>query len=289
MSDPVSPPLPLTVAISPCPNDTFIFGAWVLGQCSSSLKQPASFIWEDVQVLNEAAARGGYDVIKVSAAQALDVLDNYVLLPSGGAFSTNQGPKLVAAASKDLASSTFIPQTIAVPGMQTTAATLLRRAWPHPAQLVPMRYDRIVDAVLQGKVDAGLLIHESALLLDRYALACLLDLGRWWEGHSGGMPLPLGCILGRRTLGSKILEQITNTIQDSLDRALQTPDLIWPLIQALAQEMDDDVLWTHIQTYVNHFSRNMDEEGVQALDALRLAAGKPRKDFSAAFASSSAP
>ncbi|TVR00669.1 MAG: hypothetical protein EA399_02985 [Desulfovibrionales bacterium] len=289
MSDQVSPSLPLTVAISPCPNDTFIFGAWVLGQCTSFLKRPASFIWEDVQVLNEAAARGDYDVIKVSAAQALDVLDDYVLLPSGGAFSTTHGPKLVTAAAMDLASSTFIPQTIAVPGMQTTAATLLRRAWPHPAQLVPMRYDHIVDAVLLGKVDAGLLIHESALLLDQYGLACLLDLGRWWEGHARGRPLPLGCILGRRILGSKTLEQITDTIQDSLERAFHTPDLIWPLIQALAQELDDEVLWTHIRTYVNHFSRNMGEEGAQALEALRIAAGKPREDFSAAFVSSSIP
>ncbi len=265
MSELITPPLPLTVAVSPCPNDTFIFGAWVLGQCDPLPDRTASFIWEDVQVLNEAAVRRAYDVIKVSAAQALELLDDYVLLPAGGAFSKVHGPKLVTSSSS---SPSGAPRTIAVPGLGTTAATLLRQAWPEPAELVPVRYDRIVDMVLRDEVDAGLLIHESALLLDRYGFSCILDLGRWWDEQTDGLPLPLGCILGRRTLGAETLEQISGQIQASLNHASHCPDSIWPLVRALAQELDDEVLWTHIRTYVNHYSRDMGGEGVRALECL---------------------
>lgn len=264
MSELITPPLPLTVAVSPCPNDTFIFGAWVLGQCAPLPDQAVSFIWEDVQVLNEAAGRRAYDVIKVSAAQALELLDDYVLLPAGGAFSKVHGPKLVTSSS----SPSGAPRTIAVPGLGTTAVALLRRAWSEPAELIPMRYDRIVDMVLRGEVDAGLLIHESALLLDRYGLSSILDLGRWWDERTGGLPLPLGCILGRRTLRPETLEQITAQIQASLNHASHAPDSIWPLVRGLAQELDDEVLRAHIRTYVNQYSRNMDEEGVRALEYL---------------------
>ncbi|WP_031388382.1 1,4-dihydroxy-6-naphthoate synthase [Desulfonatronum thiodismutans] len=267
MSELITPPLPLTVAVSPCPNDTFIFGAWVLGQCAPLPDQTASFIWEDVQVLNEAAARRAYDVVKVSAAQALKLLDDYVLLPAGGAFSKVHGPKLVTSRTSSLSPS-GAPRTIAVPGLGTTAAALLRRAWSEPAELIPVRYDRIVNMVLQGEVDAGLLIHESALLLDRYGLSCILDLGRWWDERTRGLPLPLGCILGRRTLRPETLERITAQIQASLNHAAHAPDSIWPLVRALAQELDDEVLQAHIRTYVNHYSRDMGEEGTRALECL---------------------
>lgn len=270
----------LTVAVSPCPNDTFIFGAWVLGQCPSLLQPGAAFIWEDVQVLNEAAARGEHDVVKVSAAQALDLLDSYAILPAGGAFSKIHGPKLVAASAHRTGSPVQrTPQTIAVPGMRTTAVAVLRRAWPHPAQLIPVRYDRIVEMVLQGQVDAGLLIHESALLLDKYGLVCLLDLSQWWNAHTAGLPLPLGCILGRRTLGPQILDRITLQIQASLNHASYSPHTIWPLIQVLAQELDDAVLQAHIRTYVNHYSQDMGDEGRYALDCLQNVVNEDPKTF----------
>ena len=263
MADPMEFSVPLTVAVSPCPNDTFIFGAWVLGQCPRVLRRDASFAWEDVQVLNEAAAQGVFDVVKVSAAQALNLLEDYEILSSGGAFSTIHGPKLVAAIG------TVDPKTIAVPGMQTTAVAVLGQAWSRPAELVPVRYDRIVEIVQQGKVDAGLLIHESALLLDRYGLSCLLDLGRWWRERTNGLPLPLGCILGRRNLGEETLVMVGRQIQASLNHATLAQESIWPLVQALAQELDEEVLQKHIRTYVNHFSRDMGLEGREALAFLR--------------------
>jgi 1,4-dihydroxy-6-naphthoate synthase len=255
--------LPLTtVAISPCPNDTFIFGSWILGQCKSWLSGRAAFVWADVQELNESAKYGRYDVVKVSAAQALNLRDQYTILGAGGAFGCEHGPKLVRATN------CTSPRSIAVPGMQTTAVTLLKRAWPEPAELVPVRYDRIVELVCRGRVDAGLLIHESALLLHEYGLECLLDLGQWWRDRTGGLPLPLGCIIARKSLGQNVLQSVERQIQASLDQAHCSSQSVWPLVQAMAQEMDNAVLRAHIQAYVNAFSRNMGQEGQEALVAL---------------------
>jgi len=224
----------------------------------------SSFVWADVEELNQAASQIKYDVIKVSAAQALRLQDSYAILSSGGAFGVKHGPKLVSLNPRT------IPRTIAVPGLMTTATTLLRRAMPATVELIPMRYDLIVNAVQQFRVDAGLLIHESALLLDEYGMHCLLDMGRWWSDQTNGLPLPLGCILGRRSLATKILELVERQIRSSLDHAQEHPESIRPLIKAMAQEVDDRVLDAHIQAYVNEMSRNMGQCGRQALAKLEV-------------------
>ncbi len=254
-------PMTISVAVSPCPNDTAIFGSWVLGQGKQLPDVRASFVWADVEELNQAAAQGRHDVVKVSAAQALRLREHHAILSSGGAFGLKHGPKLVARTTKTP------PAVIAVPGLHTTAATLLRRAMAD-VELVPMRYDLVVNAVLTARVDAGLLIHESALLLDQYGLHCLLDLGRWWSKWTGGLPLPLGCILGRRSLGEDFLGAVELQIRASLDHYQARPDAVRPLIKALAQVRDDAVLDAHIRAYVNAFSRDMGQRGREALAAL---------------------
>jgi len=254
-------PRAVSVALSPCPNDTAIFGSWILGQGKQFPAVRASFVWADVEELNQAAAQSRHDVIKVSAAQALRLREHHVILSSGGAFGLKHGPKLVSRKTKTP------PRVIAVPGLHTTAVTLLRRAM-EDVELVAMRYDLIVNAVLTARVDAGLLIHESALLLDQYGLQCLLDLGRRWSEWTGGLPLPLGCILGRRSLGEDFLGAVEQQIRFSLDHYQARPDAVRPLIKALAQEMDDAVLDAHILAYVNDFSRDMGQRGREALAAL---------------------
>ncbi len=252
----------LIVAISPCPNDTFIFGGWILGQGLGTSAPRASFVWADVEELNRAAHQGEYDVIKVSAVQALRLRDAYAILSCGGAFGLEHGPRLVSRKPGT------VPRTIAVPGLLTTATTLLRQAMAAPAELIPMRYDLIVDAVQESRVDAGLLIHESALLLQAYGLHCLLDLGCWWSEQTGGLPLPLGCILGRRSLTSTTLERVERRIRSSLEHARAHPETIRPLIKAMAQEVDETVLDAHIQAYVNDYSLDMGQAGRQALKRL---------------------
>lgn len=258
-----SHPAALTVAISPCPNDTYIFGSWILGHGELISGIRASFVWADVEELNEAAAQGRFDIVKVSAAQALRLREDYAILSCGGAFGLEHGPKLVSRKPG------IRPRTIAVPGLQTTATTLLlRQAMTLPAELIPLRYDLIAGAVQESRADAGLLIHESALLLENYGLHCLLDLGRWWSDQTGGLPLPLGCILGRRSLGTATLEAVQQQIRASLDQARARPENIWPLVKALAQEIDDAVLHAHIQAYVNEYSQDMSQRGRQALAKL---------------------
>lgn len=255
-----SRPAFLKVAISPCPNDTYIFGSWVLGLGRQEIGIRASFVWADIDELNQGAMRRQWDVIKVSAAQALRLVNDYVILSSGGAFGLEHGPKLVAR-KPDVRL-----RTIAVPGLQTSAATLLRRTMEKPAELIPMRYDLIVHAVQGSRADAGLLIHESALLLERYGLHCLLDLGQWWRELTGGLPLPLGCILGRRSLGKETLDVVERQIRASIEHASEHPQAVMPLIAALAQEVDATVINAHIDAYVNDFSLDMGQKGRRALE-----------------------
>lgn len=262
----------LTVAISPCPNDTCIFAAWLLG-CLSTRKLPATrFLWEDVQQLNERASslaniHTSQDeslLIKMSAATALAHTDTYTILPCGAAFGTSSGPKLVTHqnAPEPL-------RTIAVPGMDTTAFALLRAALPYPFTPVPMLFSDIVSAVQSQQVHAGLLIHETALVYNEYGLELRLDLGDWWKTHSAGLPLPLGVIGIAHNTPPGLLEDITDTLRASLTHAQRHPESIRPLVRALAQELDDTTLDAHIEAYVDKYTMDMGQQGQDALDTLR--------------------
>ncbi|NCD25332.1 MAG: hypothetical protein EOL86_07050 [Deltaproteobacteria bacterium] len=255
---------PLTVAISPCPNDTFIFASWILGHVPPPAGLDSRFFWHDVQELNQGAFDDTWDVIKVSAATALRLRDTHVILPCGGAFGLAHGPKLVTRA--DFAGT---PRTIAVPGLDTTAMRVLTAALTHAFTPVPMIFHAIVDAVQRGQVDAGLLIHETALVHDRYGLSLHTDLGLWWSEHTGGLPLPLGCILARKALGDDVHAALTTTLRASILHARHNPSDIMPLIAALARELDAATLEQHIAAYVNDHSLNMGPRGQAALDILQ--------------------
>ena len=139
----------LSVAISPCPNDTFIFSAWLLGLVPGVRNMPARFTWADVEQLNQAAGAGRFDVVKLSAATALGLRDDYEILPSGAAFGTGAGPKLVARPDAPAH-----PATVAVPGLHTTALAVLRTALKHPFEPVPMLFSDVAGAVQEGRADA---------------------------------------------------------------------------------------------------------------------------------------
>ena len=249
----------LTVAVSPCPNDTFIFGAWVLGYVPGA--PGARFFWHDVEELNQAAGRGQYDVVKVSAVCGLGLAD-YEILDAGAAFGKGAGPKLVA-----LPDAPREPRRVAVPGLRTTAHALLRAALGPGFEAVPVVYDRIVEEVRARRVDAGLLIHETALVPRRYGLEIRMDLGRWWDGQGVG-PLPLGVICGKKALGKEKLAEVDRAIRASLDAAREERGRVWPLARSLARELDDSTLCAHIDAYVDDLSRGMGETGRAALDRL---------------------
>ncbi len=254
----------LNVAISPCPNDTFIFGSWIMGLVPDLEGCRSRFAWRDVDVLNQWARENSCSLIKVSAGQALDLQDEYFILSSGAAFGLNHGPKLVARRGLKTR-----PNVIAVPGLQTTACSLLKAALDYDFEALPMPFDRIVDCLDQGHADAGLLIHETALIYGQYRLELLLDLGSWWHKEAGDLPLPLGCIIMHRHLGRDLKARTEEQIRCSLDTARTRQPELMPLISHLAQEMDKDVMDRHIRTYVNQYSRDMGRQGKEALQKLQ--------------------
>lgn len=254
----------LTVAVSPCPNDSFIFGAWALGHIPPTGGRDCRFFWHDVQELNRRALVDTWDLTKVSAATALRLGDSHAILSCGGAFGLEHGPKLVVRKGWRKT-----PQTIAVPGLDTTAMLVLGAALGYDFTPVPMIFDRIVEAVRTGQADAGLLIHETALIYDRYELELRLDLGAWWREYTHGLPLPLGCIVIRRALGETLQGAVEERIKASILQAREHPGLVRPLVAALAQELDAATLDQHIAAYVNDFSLDMGQDGLAALNTLQ--------------------
>jgi 1,4-dihydroxy-6-naphthoate synthase len=193
-----------------------------------------------------------------------------VILDAGAAFGKGAGPKLCT-----LPGAPLPPKTVAVPGLMTTAYALLRGALGPDFAAVPVVYDRIVDEVRAGRVEAGLLIHETALTPASYGLEIRLDLGQWWEAQGAG-PLPLGVIVAREGLGPERIAAVEAAIRASLDAANADRAPLWPLVRTLARELDDAVLAAHIQAYVDELSRSMGGVGRAALARLRELAGAAR-------------
>ncbi|MFL6240404.1 MAG: 1,4-dihydroxy-6-naphthoate synthase [Actinomycetes bacterium] len=248
----------VTLTFSPCPNDTFVFHAWVHGLLEGAPAVDVSY--HDVDVTNGMAERGERDVIKVSYAALPWLMRAYTLLPCGGAVGRGCGPLVLTAGREDLRGA-----TVAVPGERTTAY-LLFRLWAQrldigAIEIVP--FAEIMPAVRDGKYDAGLVIHEARFTYPSYGLHCLQDLGAWWEADTG-LPIPLGAIIARRTLD---VAGFTDVVRASVDYAWAHPQASRDYVRRHAQEMDPDVADQHIALYVNEFTRDLGTEG---LDAARV-------------------
>lgn len=252
----------LSLGFSPCPNDTFIFYALVHGKIDAGglvFREP---LLEDVEQLNNWALDGRLDVTKLSFHALGHVLDEYCVLSAGSALGRGCGPLLVAAA--DRPSLNLSGKRIAIPGKLTTAALLLQMFLAESCELIEMRFDRIIDAVCNREVDAGVIIHESRFTYQERGLVCLQDLGLWWE-KSVGLPIPLGCIAARRSLGVETIGRIDRAIRDSVDYAFRHPDHCMGYIRSRSQEMEPEVVRSHIGLYVNDFSRDLGVEGRAAI------------------------
>jgi 1,4-dihydroxy-6-naphthoate synthase len=254
----------LTLGFSPCPNDTFIFHALVsglVGMAGASFRQRL----EDVETLNMLALAGELDITKVSCHLLGHIRDEYLLLSAGAALGRGCGPLLV---SRDrVFPADLRGRPIAVPGRYTTAALLLRLFDPELENLVYLPFHEIMPAVVRGDVAAGVIIHESRFTFQEYGLAKLVDLGEWWEQDSG-QPIPLGGIVARRSLGGETIGRISDAIRASIDYARAHPVAAGDYIRSHAQEMSDEVCAAHINLYVNDFSRDLGEEGRQAVRVL---------------------
>ncbi|HXE96925.1 MAG TPA: 1,4-dihydroxy-6-naphthoate synthase [Dongiaceae bacterium] len=254
----------LTLGFSPCPNDTFMFHPLVHGLVDTGGLAYRERL-EDVETLNQLALAGELDVSKVSYHALGHIRDRYALLRSGSALGRGCGPLLVAADRIDPAD--LRGRTIAVPGRYTTAKLLLRLFDPTLANFIVMPFNEIMDAVLNGNVDAGLIIHESRFTYHGFGLHKLLDLGEWWEGETG-LPIPLGGIVARRSLGAETIAAIERALREGVEYARAHPDEAARYICEHAQEMSQEVCAAHIGLYVNDFSTDLGDEGVRAISCL---------------------
>ncbi len=253
----------LTLGISPCPNDTFIFDALVNGRLDSGGLELEVF-HEDVQTLNQWALAGRLDVTKLSAGVLPEVAGRYALLDAGGALGRGVGPLLVArpGACFDPASS-----TVAIPGEQTTAHLLFSLVHPGAARKRFLVFSEIEAAVASGEVDAGVIIHESRFTYAARGLTKLLDLGEAWEARTGA-PVPLGGIVARRGLGPELLLRLDRLVRASLEAAWAGGGALTPYVKGHALELEEPVMRQHIELYVNEFSRALGPEGRHAVETL---------------------
>ncbi len=254
----------LTLAYSPCPNDTFIFGA-----IANGLIDLRGFDFDihlgDVEQLNQACKEARYHISKISIAAYLYLQRHYALLYSGSALGRGCGPLIVARPDKDIQDLTR--GLVAVPGLMTTAYLLLCLFAGNPLPVTPIPFETIMPAVAQGDYDYGVIIHEGRFTYHTYGLKRLIDLGEWWEGKTG-LPLPLGAIAIKRDLGEAIARNMDSLINESLEFARENPEAVKPYIKRHAQEMDDNVINQHIELYVNEFSVSLGEEGEKAITEL---------------------
>lgn len=251
----------LTLGFSPCPNDTFIFHALVHGLVKGSISFQTPFL-EDVETLNSWAMQKRLDVTKLSFHALGHVLDEYCVLSSGSALGRGCGPLIVAAKSLDISNGESLK--IGIPGKYTTASLLFQMFAPQCTNLVEMRFENIMAAISKGEIDAGVIIHESRFTYAEEGLVCLQDLGRWWE-ETSGQPIPLGCIAARRSHGEKIIGEIDRVIRASLEQAYENPQGCLPYIRQHSQELDEKVVQDHIGLYVNEYSLELGDEGMQAV------------------------
>ncbi|RJQ39884.1 MAG: 1,4-dihydroxy-6-naphthoate synthase [Nitrospiraceae bacterium] len=256
----------LSLGYSPCPNDTFIFYALVHGMIDTGdLK--FNEILLDVETLNQTALKGKLDITKVSYNAFGNLRDDYCLLRSGGALGRGCGPLVVS--SKECEMKDLKGKTIAIPGELTTAYLLLQLYDPDFKNNVQaMPFSEIMGAVKNGKVDAGLIIHESRFTYPLYGLKKIIDLGEWWEKKTG-LPIPLGCIIAKRNLGIELTEKLERLIRESVQYAMSRPEMLMAkYIKEHSQELDDSVIEKHIKLYVNDYSIDIGDDGIRAVRKL---------------------
>jgi 1,4-dihydroxy-6-naphthoate synthase len=254
----------LTIGYSPCPNDTFIFYALIHGKVRIPGVEFREQL-EDVETLNQLALEGKLDFTKVSYHAVGHLRESYALLRSGGALGRGCGPLIVAKPGVSLED--LKHGAIATPGKLTTAHLLLSLFDPSLTHIMVMPFDRVMDAVSRGEATAGLIIHESRFTYPLYKLEKLLDLGEWWEKYSG-LPIPLGGILGKRSLGRETLLNVESGIRESLRYAHAHPSEVLGYCKQHSQEMDERVMKSHIDLYVNDFSLDLGQEGLAAVRRL---------------------
>jgi len=260
----------IPAAISPCPNDTFIFDA-LINQRISNDKYQFAFQFLDIEQLNSLAIANTKGLLKISYHAFLKVHQHYKLLKSGSAMGFGTGPLLVAKKPMDI--NAVNKAVIAIPGFNTTANFLLSYTFPEAVNRKTFCFSDIETAILDNQVDAGVIIHESRFTYKEKGLTCIADLGKLWD-EAEKTPLPLGGIVMHRSYGDEAITKVESLVRESAAYAMKNPDVSAGFIKKYAAEMDTETINKHIRTYVNDFSLDMGEEGKKAVVNFFRAAGK---------------
>lgn len=255
----------LTLGFSPCPNDTFIFDALVNRKIDT---EGLSFdvMLEDVQTLNEWAKKGKLAISKISYGVLPLVLEKYLVLSSGGALGKGVGPLLITK-NKMPGTAELNSMRSAIPGVNTTAHLLFSLAYPEAKNKEFLVFHEIENAVLAGKADAGVIIHENRFTYQDKGLIKIRDLGEYWE-ETTRSPIPLGGIVIKKNIDSVVQKKVDSLIRKSLEYAFLHYPQLTDYVRKHSQEMSETVMRRHIDLYVNNYSLELGNDGKDAIKKL---------------------
>lgn len=256
----------LTLGFSPCPNDTFIFDALVNRKINTG-EFEFEVVLEDVETLNQWALQDRLDITKLSFPAFFQSMNHYILLHSGSALGKGVGPLLISKKNIGYTIDEIQNSTIAIPGDNTTANLLLSFAYPQANQKQSMIFSDIEDAVLSGKTELGVIIHENRFTYEEKGLHKIIDLGEYWESKMKA-PIPLGAIAIKKKFEATFAQEIDRLIRSSLEHAYANYPYITDFVKQNSQEMSEDVMRRHIELYVNNYSKDLGAGGKQAIETL---------------------
>jgi 1,4-dihydroxy-6-naphthoate synthase len=260
----------LTLGFSPCPNDTYIFDALIHHKIDTEGLEFEVY-YDDVETLNQKAMRGELDITKLSYHAFAYVANQYVLLDAGSALGFGVGPMLICKGNEDELRNQLETRgsqlKIGIPGKYTTANFLLSLAFPQATNKQELVFSDIENALLEDRIDVGLIIHENRFTYQDKGLNKIMDLGDYWEKQTG-LAIPLGGIVANRNLPDEVQHKINRVLRRSVEFAFANPKSGLEFIRSHAQEMSEEVMYKHIELYVNQYSLDLGIEGKKAIQLL---------------------
>ena len=256
----------LTLGFSTCPNDTFIFDAMIHQKVDTEGLE-FDVVLADVEELNRNAFSGNIDVTKLSYHAYAYIAHNYKLLTSGSALGYKNGPLLIS--KRKTYRDEVADLKIAIPGKYTTANLLFSIVFPKVKEKKEYLFSDIEEAILEGEVDAGVIIHENRFTFEKKGLIKIADLGEMWETITS-MPIPLGCIAVDRSLPDDLQQKLDRVMKRSVTFALENPESSREYVKKYAQETEAEIINKHIRLYVNDFTVDLGMEGKLAVERLFL-------------------
>lgn len=251
-----------SLGFSPCPNDTFMFDALVNGRIDTN-GLTFDVRLADIETLNQLAIKSELDITKISFGVYTQIQDTYELLTAGSALGIGVGPLFIS--KKQFSNPQKDIRTVAIPGKNTTAYFLFKMFYPELSKKTKeLVFSDIEKAILDGDVDAGVIIHENRFTYELRGLKKISDLGELWENKTG-QPIPLGGIAVKRSIDENIKQKINKLVRASVEYAFSNPNASCEYVKINAQEMSEEVRKKHIQLYVNNFSIDIGEIGKNAI------------------------